>query len=70
MMECKEATSLESYFLFLANFSHDRAKEVILQDTDVPICVELCSICLFVAWVSLKLYELLSKSCLFSGGGS
>ena len=30
MMECKEATSLESYFLFLANFSHDRAREVIL----------------------------------------
>ena len=29
-MECKEATSLESYFLFLANFSHDRAREVIM----------------------------------------
>ena len=28
MMECKETTSLESYFLFLANFSHDRAREV------------------------------------------
>ena len=28
-MECKETTSLESYFLSLANFSHDRAREVI-----------------------------------------
>ena len=33
MMECKEATSLESFFLFLANFSHDRAKEVRLLFT-------------------------------------
>ena len=48
MMECKEATSLESYFLFLANFSHDRAKEVMLRDTDVPICVELLHLCVNV----------------------
>jgi len=36
MMECKEATSLESYFLFLANFSHDRAREVVATETSLP----------------------------------
>ena len=63
MMECKEATSLESYFLFLANFSHDRAREVRPWQDSSDMCWVLVFVC------SLR-DELLSKSFSFWGGGN
>ena len=34
-MECKEESVLESFFLFLSNFSHDRAKDAVSQESSL-----------------------------------